>query len=253
MADEWLIECEACGAHYRGNSEMAGKTLRCKCGSTISVSATEDSPDSDSKLAVDDFEADTSDPEHRPTPPPPATRVSPVMEALLTREDDTGIAVFRERILPYVFLSIGLAAQMILWFVWIKGTGNGLAVMGIAVLIQMVLFTPLMLFMMVTLAKWIDLDIGTFFSLLFKVAALTFGPLGLADAFLTISLVVSEFNWHVIAAGFGFYVVLAGLPTWILFRTNVGETALILTISYFPRMVVVYIAATFLDKWGIIG
>lgn len=270
MADDWLITCATCATKYRGRPDMIGRTLQCKCGASFEVAPpqfTEDDmparpaplplPSNDPDQAVapslEDL-APLSEPERAAmaSPSPPPTRVSPVMEALIKREDDTGMPVFRERILPYTFLSIGIASQLILWFVWIIGPGNALAVMGIAVAVQLILFLPIFLFLIVSTAKWLDLDLGTFFSLIFKVGALTLGPLGVADAFLTIALVVSDFNWHVIAAGFGFYVILAGLPIWILFRTNVGETAILLTINYLPRTIAVYIAATVLNDLGII-
>lgn len=266
MSDDWLITCAACATKYRGKPDMIGRTLQCNCGASFEVAppqfteeisqpvfqAPSPSEPTAEPLLDDLAPLDESEREAMAKPPPPPSRVSPVMEALLKREDDTPMPVFRERILPYTFLSVGIAAQLILWFVWIIGPGNALATMGIVLAVQVILFLPIFLFLMVSTAKWLDLDLGTFFSLIFKVGALTLGPLGVADALLTISLVVSDFNWHVIAAGFGFYVILAGLPIWILFRTNVGETAILLTINYLPRTIAVYIAATVLNDLGII-
>lgn len=248
---------------YRARPDMIGRTLRCKCGERLHVT---DPDANDAPDQLTDTNADTPfkpsveddlvhvevEEDNRPASPPPTGRISPVMEALINREDEVGMPIFRERILPYVFLSIGLAAQLILWFVWTVSPASAMAVMGIAVSVQVILFAPILLFLLVSVAKWIDLDLGTFFSLCFKVAALTLGPLGVADALLTISLVVTDFDWHVIAAGFGFYVILAGLPIWILFRTNVGETALLLTINYLPRTIAIYIGASILHNQGII-
>jgi hypothetical protein len=244
-------DCPQCRKRFRLRADAAGKKVKCGCGAVFLVT-----PPAPTTIATDDL----LEPEPVAVPPavsPLASPLSPmpqrahsaVAAALLNREDDTQVSPFREVWLPVAMLVVGYLTALFLWSCWLDSAGKIAAVAAIALAVQVLFFTPVMVGSLMLGAKWMDVDVGhSLPGLIRKVAALTLGPAAIADVLFTAVLIIANFDWELIAAGFGFYLVLYGVCTAMLFELSVAQTAFLVLLNFIPRVAAAYPAAVILSN-----
>lgn len=181
----------------------------------------------------------------------PAYR-SPIVEALQRREDEVGDSPWRERYIPAAALLGGAAVHVLLWLAWIRGVGPALTVTAAAIATQVIVFGPAMFAALASAARWLDAGLGTLRAMLTAIAAVTLGPAAVADALFVVLLVVADFDWWMIVAGFGFHFVLTGPLIALTLRFNVAETALTLCLCFAPRIFFAFTTAAILSKMELV-
>ena len=242
------IVCPDCGRRYRWRATFAGKELHCKCG--LSFDADEawkqarggaaDRGEDGSAIAGGASDG-------------AAARVdryaaafgarSSVEEALARREDEVQPSLWREYYVPMIGVPVGWLIGAMIWWLLCPTWWALLAVLGVVLVLQVCVFVPAKLAAVVTVARWLQLGLGTLGQVLFKGACLTLGPAAAADAMFTLMMVYTDFDWWALAAGYAFYVVIYGLPTAFVYEMNVAETALTVGMVFLPRVAAVYIVA----------
>lgn len=288
MSNDQVIAaaCPQCGKKFRMRVELAGRLATCPCGFQFKVPkpAWSLTPTAEGKspshvhdesapasaadtLKDDDFETPTASPlpipDSRfpnPAPAPPdgpqgqaATRISPVMAALLQREDEVQESPWRNVYVPAISLVVGQSIAVLLWIYWMRGWPARFGAIATALAVQALILLPVMVAACFMAAKWLDMPLGPLRATLIRAVAITFGFSAIADVLYVANLVLVEFDWGLLVAGFGYYLILTGLLIAFLFEVGVRETAFIIAINFLPRTIAVYIAATYLRQSNLFG
>lgn len=251
--------CPGCGRRFRLRAQAIGKKVKCNCGMVFIAESA--AGDASGRVSASDLELDApAPPSPTATPPadgPPAARpfapgtrthASPVAASLSAGEDEAQESTFRENWLPLGLLIIGLIAGVALWAFWLPTVGAVATVAVVAILVQAILFAPAMLASLALLAKWFDVALGDLRTVMRKIAAISVGSAASADVLFTVALIVADFDWQIVVAGFGFYLILLGIPAAILFEVGVAETAFLVAINFFVRVGAAYPAAVVLHQ-----
>lgn len=238
------VACPGCGTRYRWRDEFAGKELSCKCGRTFRVQARSSGAAPAPAAAATQAKAATNG----ALPNPAAygftgSSKSAVERALEAREDEVQPSRARDLYLPLVLLPVGAVLSAVIWSRVMGTVGEGLTVYAVVVGLQLFVFLPLMFASVVTVAKWFELALGTLGGVLLKVAALTLGAAAICDPLFTAVLMWSDFDWQCVVAGYGFYLVIVGLPTLYLFEMGIPEAALTALLVFLPRIAAAFTAA----------
>jgi len=243
--------CPGCGRRFRLRPEALGKKVKCNCGAVFvaaDASASPASPVTDDDLLDEAPAPPPAGLPPRPKPPVAPPKKNAVVEALLAGEDDAQLSSFRERWFPGSILVIGFIGHIALWACWVPGPLEVAICASLAMLVQVLFFAPAMLGSLTLLAKWFDVSLGSLPSVAWKIIALTLGPAAVADVLFTATLILANFDWEIIAAGFGFYLVLYGICAAIVFELGVAETAFLVLINFVPRVAAAYPAAVVLEQ-----
>ncbi len=182
-----------------------------------------------------------------------ATRVSPVLAALLEREDEVRESPWRNIHVPALSLIAGQSIAVFLWMYWMHGWPARFSAVAAALTVQTLIFLPVMVATLFMAARWLDMPLGPFRGTLTKAAAVTLGLTAVADVLFTANLVLVDFEWSLLVAGFGYYLILTGFLIAFLFEVGVRETAFLIAVNFLPRTVAVYIAATYLRQSNLFG
>ena len=262
--------CPKCGKKFRMRVELAGRTATCPCGQQFKVpepswTVKAAAPATDA-LGDTDFETPSAEPAaHSARPSAPlitspdgpqgqaATRISPVMAALLQREDEVRESPWRDIYVPAISLIAGQSIAVLLWIYWMRGWPARFGAIATALTLQALILLPVMMAACFMAAKWLDMPLGPFRATLIRVVAITFGLSAIADVLFVANLVLVEFEWGLLVAGFGYYLILTGFLIAFLFEVGVRETAFIIAVNFLPRTVAVYIAATYLRQSNLFG
>jgi hypothetical protein len=158
----------------------------------------------------------------------------PVAEALESRVDDSGIRPFRDYYLPAIFLVGGIG--MTLWNAMDAGSSFGLALVEVA--IYLVIYVPLLLLALTITANLMGISYGPLMLGLFKLAAIAFGPLAMADYLIawlrSITLGVGTLFWSL-----PIYAVVAGIPIALMFDLETNETFMTVAVIVMLRIIFV--------------
>lgn len=176
---------------------------------------------------------------------------SPVALALLNREDDAAESSLRERWLPIILLVICWPLHLIIWHLFLGDVSRLVITASIEIAVQLFIFLPAMFGSLVLAARLLDVVLGPVPAMLWKMAALVLGPAAIADVLFTATLVLANFDWEIIAAGFGFQLILVGAAAAYLFELSVAQMALFIGLNFTVRVAASYPAAAVLSnlKW----
>ena len=181
-------------------------------------------------------------------PPSSLRAASPIMQALEERQFEERGSPLRDRFLPAIVLVGGFLIALGVWFTWMKPASAALSWILGALVVQALVLAPLLFLSLMGVANLLELALGTLGEVLWKVGAITFGAAAAGDAIFAVTLVEMDFDWGLIIAGFGYYLILCGLPMAFMLAMNVAETALTLFLMFIPRVVAMYVVALALPK-----
>lgn len=258
--------CPGCARTFRIRGEAIGKRVKCNCGTIFEPHRSE--PPKPVQVTQDDLERDSpsttgkSEQQHglggesavavKALPPAALPRsYSAVAQALLNREDDTAESSLRERWVPIALLAIGLPLHYALWNVWLGDIPRLSIVSSIELAVQLFIFLPAMFGSLLLTARLLDVPLGTLPSMVWKMTALTLGPAAVADVLFTAALILADFDWQIIAAGFGFHLIWVGAAALYIFELNIAQMAFFVTLNFAVRVAAAYPAAAVLGnlKW----
>lgn len=258
--------CPGCSRRFRLRAQAMGRKVRCDCGAVFEARAA--SQPASVQVTQDDLELDEAASASAVThgresvgvagsavkqmPPAALPRShSAVAQALLNREDDAADSSLRERWVPIALLAVGLPLHFVLWNVWLGDVPRLVVVGSIELAVQLLILLPAMFGSLLLAARILDVPLGPVPSMLWKMLALTLGPAAVADVLFTASLILANFDWQIIAAGFGFHLVLVGAAALYLFELNIAQMAFFVTLNFAVRVAAAYPAAAVLGnlKW----
>lgn len=190
------------------------------------------------------------------TPPPltsyralPVGGKSAVERALEAREDEAKPSRFRDLVLPLILLVVGFFGQLVGWWEMAKKPGDAFILIGVALALQALVFLPLALISVAMIAKWFELGLGSLPVVLFKLLALMAGTGGLGDVLFLLVITMQDFEPSTAVAGYGFYLILTGVPLLILLELNIYEMALTVLLFFLPRVAAVFTVAVMLEDY----
>jgi hypothetical protein len=268
------VVCPECARRHRWSAAFAGRRVACPCGKIFRMpagaaagrggrarpraAAAPQQNDSDRDLPIleaDDSAEEASDAydvavEPQPvrerkapvTPllavgdvPPPRTATE---RALAERADEVRVSPFVEYMLPWLLTAVGIAFTLSVWGLFFSRSFAGLGVGAVVVAVQLLVFLPLALGAVSLGARMFDLGFGSLGQLLLKLVAITLGTGAFADALL-FGLFRMEFEWTYVLVGFLFYMIFCGVPLALMFKTDLQETAGVVSFIAFPRIAAV--------------
>jgi hypothetical protein len=156
------FECDQCGKRFRWKPDLAGKRVRCTCGSIMTCPA--QPPEWD---ALYDLQPEAPAPQ-APTPAKVALAYRAPKEDLAARNDPETIKNFY---MPMWLLAGGIVIELI---AAVFSRHSVAALSGIGV--DVILGTALMLAGLLIAAKFRQIDLGSFWTTAFKLSAISVAP-----------------------------------------------------------------------------
>lgn len=238
------LTCAACGKSFRWRKELAGRTVRCKCGQKMTAP---DQPDaSDSAAPASSASENTVKPE-APAPlgglwtQALSAKASVVETALEQREDDAKPEVFKDKYLPGAMIVLGVAGVTAAWIVMgsVQGSlsvGKSMLGAGLILASQVLIFLPLATASAFFVARLTETAFGDLPTTVFKLAAILLFAGAASDSVFFTMLVGQEFDFRVFFVGFALYTGSFGLLLWRLFDTDFHESMVFVVLLMTPRL-----------------
>jgi hypothetical protein len=259
-AIEARVLCPKCGKRHKWRAELAGRKAKCPCGAVVTMPAEMPAAEAPVVAAPTPAEPVVVEAAAEPAPnnaaapiskPPPKQlgglyaqalggKTSKVQSALAQREDEVQLSPFKERNLPLLILIVGMIGHVALWQAFMREHLYALGLSLAMVAVQAIVFVPLALGAVMSVAKLMDLGLGELKPALFKLACITLGAGAVADVLFVAFMAYSDFDSWSIAVGFIIYMILVGAPLMALFELELHETAMMIALMTVPRLVLVF-------------
>lgn len=146
--------------------------------------------------------------------------------------------------LPLAVLVGGTAAGVMIWSRITTSLAATLAAVGIMLLIQLFIFTPVSLLALTWTARVYDLGLGYLIPALAKLVAISLGAGAVADVLFFSMMMQVDFDHWILAAGLILYVILCGIPLAAMFMIGLQETLVIVGVMVAPRVGLLYLIAS---------
>lgn len=231
------FKCPDCGTHYKWRPSFVGRDLHCRCGCTFTPTPPPGAPTAA---------------QPPPTPSPTGGATSPIQAAIEGREFELKPSTFTDKVLPAVLLCAGLPLGLVV--TWLVTGGGGLFLAGAAGLIgfELLVGIPVMVGAIAWLASVFDEEFGTLGQVLLKVASVSVGTGLIADAafaygMTNIHLAALDYSWYTLyigafGGGLAVYIILQGLPAWVMFRAHLAVIATVILCNFLVRFVLFFAA-----------
>lgn len=245
--------CDACGKTYAWKPELAGRRVKCKCGSTISVprESAPQEPDDMYDLAPSDEPVKPKRPPTQAIPGAPtastARSAALAYQAPPTRRDPMSTAALldmkRDVYVPAALLAAGVIAYLACYAFRYHLTGYGIAVTSIGLLIMTVFKAVLMVGFALFLANPLGVSFGGIWTATLKLGAIAVFSDGITT---WVDLAVARMSGGAFGSGiFGYgmmsFPIAMGIY-WVLliylFSMDSGDSwMVVILLSFFDQIV----------------